>query len=108
MIRAQSSCREIQGKESAEFFHYGIDFHERAFWRGFVYLVDSNEVGTNDYTPPVFYLDADKSRGLRFYNNGRLLLENEELKKKTTIDFELHFRSVKILAHSYMPLSPKE
>lgn len=29
MLRIQSFCREIQGKESQEFFHYGIDSHEQ-------------------------------------------------------------------------------
>jgi hypothetical protein len=48
MLRAQSSCREVQGKESAEFFHYGISAQEIGFWRGYSYVINSKELSTPD------------------------------------------------------------
>jgi hypothetical protein len=63
--------------------------------------VNSKELSTPDYIPEVLYADIDKTREITFYENGRLLLENEEKGvKKTEAKFHMKFEYVKILAHS--------
>lgn len=52
--------------------------------------MNSKELSTPDYIPDVLYADIDKTREITFYDNGRVLLENEEKGvKKTEAKFHM-------------------